>query len=107
MAIYMKWDGIDGAVTTAGLRELDRAELVPVGCRTRHRNGGARRGEPRGVRAELSEIVVTKRMDMSSTKLFMDAVAGELNTTVKIQFTTTTKDNVDTFPGLRARPTAG
>ena len=36
-------------------------------------------------------------MDKSSTKLFTDAVAGELSTTVKIKFTTTTKDKIDTF----------
>ncbi len=36
-------------------------------------------------------------MDKASTKLFMDAVAGDLSATVKFKFTTTTKDKVDTF----------
>ena len=45
----------------------------------------------------ISEIVITKRLDKSSTKLFMDAVAGDLSATVKFKFTTTTKDKVDTF----------
>ena len=41
--------------------------------------------------------MVTKRLDKASTKLFMDAVAGDLSATVKFKFTTTTKDKVDTF----------
>ena len=46
----------------------------------------------------VSEIVVTKRMDKASPELLMDAVAGQLNTTVKIAFTTTSKDEIDTVP---------
>ncbi len=45
----------------------------------------------------VSEVVVTKRMDKSSPKLFQDAVGGDLSTVVKFKFTTTTKDKVDTF----------
>ena len=39
----------------------------------------------------VSEIVVTKRMDGSSPGLWMDAVAGQLSTTVKFEFTTTSQ----------------
>lgn len=45
----------------------------------------------------ISEIVITKRLDKASTKLFMDAVAGALSATAKFKFTTATKDKVDTY----------
>ena len=44
--LHEVWMDIDGAVTTTGLREMDRAELVPMGRRSCHRDGGARRGDP-------------------------------------------------------------
>ena len=36
-------------------------------------------------------------MDIASVPLLMDATLGELNTTVKIKFTTTTKNELMTF----------
>ena len=97
MAIYMKWDGIDGAVTTHGFEKW--IELHSFQWGVGRAVGTAARGAATREASEpnLSEIVVTKRMDKSSTKLFMDAVAGDLSSTVKFKFTTTTKDKVDTF----------
>ena len=101
MAIYMNWDGIPGAVTTTGFEkwiELSSFQWgVGRGIGTAARGAASREAsEP-----NISEIVVTKRLDKASTKLFMDAVAGELSATVKIEFTTTNKDKVDTLPRLR------
>jgi type VI secretion system secreted protein Hcp len=45
----------------------------------------------------ISEIVVTKAMDSSSPGLWTDAVAGALDTTVKIAFTTTAKGDTTDF----------
>jgi len=45
----------------------------------------------------VSEIVVTKRMDGSSPGLWTDSVAGQLNTTVKIAFTTTSQGATTQF----------
>ena len=97
MAIYMKWDGIDGAVTTHGFEKW--IELHSFQWGVGRAVGTAARGAATREASEpnLSEIVITKRMDKSSTKLFMDAVAGDLSSTVKFKFTTTTKDKVDTF----------
>jgi len=93
----MKWDGIDGAVTTHGFEKW--IELHSFQWGVGRAVGTAARGAATREASEpnLSEIVVTKRMDKSSTKLFMDAVAGDLSSTVKFKFTTTTKDKVDTF----------
>ncbi len=97
MAIYMKWDGIDGAVTT---KEYEKwIELNSFQFGVGRAIGTAARGAATREASEpsISEITVSKRLDKSSTKLFMDAVAGDLSATVKFKFTTTTKDKVDTY----------
>ena len=40
---------------------------------------------------------MTKLGDVSTPKLFLDAVAGKLDNNVTIKFTTTTKGKVETF----------
>jgi type VI secretion system secreted protein Hcp len=97
VAIYMKWDGIDGAVTTQGFEKW--IELSSFQWGVGRAIGTAARGAATREATEpnISEVVVTKRLDKSSTKLFQDAVAGDLSSTVKFKFTTTTKDKVDTF----------
>ncbi len=45
----------------------------------------------------ISEVVISKRLDKASTKLFQDATGGDLSATVKFKFTTTTKDKVETY----------
>src|SRR4051794_18739393 len=97
MAIYMKFGSIDGAVTTKGFDKW--IELNSFQWGVGRAIGTAARGMETRESSEpsISEIVVTKRMDKSSTKLLMDAVAGDLSATVKFKFTTTTKDTVDTF----------
>jgi type VI secretion system secreted protein Hcp len=97
MSIYMKWDGIDGAVTTSGLEKWIELNSFQMGV-GRAIGTAARGSETREANEpSVSEVVITKRLDKSSTKLFMDAVAGDLSATVKFKFTTTTKDKVDTF----------
>jgi len=97
MAIYMSWDGIDGAVSTKGFEKW--IELNSFQWGVGRAIGTAARGAATREASEpnISEIVITKRLDKSSTKMFMDAVAGDLSTTVKFKFTTTTKDKVDTY----------
>jgi len=97
MAIYMKYGSIKGPVTTDGFKgwiELDSFQWG-VGRNV----GTAARGSTSREHSEpsLSEIVVTKRSDIASPKLFLDAVGGKLDTKVEIKFTTTTKGKVDTF----------
>jgi len=93
----MKWDGIDGAVTTTGFEKW--IELNSFQWGVGRAIGTAARGAATRDASEpnISEVVVSKRLDKSSTKLFMDAVAGDLSATVKFKFTTTTKDKVETY----------
>jgi type VI secretion system secreted protein Hcp len=93
----MQWDGIDGAVTTKGFEKWIELNSFQMGVG--RAIGTAARGAATREASEpsISEVVVTKRLDKASTKLFMDATAGDLSATVKFKFTTTTKDKVDTY----------
>lgn len=97
MAIYMKYGSIKGAVTTEGFK--DWIELTSFQWGVGRGIGTAARGSTSREHQEpaLSEVSVTKAMDVSSPKLFVESVAGELNNTVTIKFTTTTKNKVETF----------
>ena len=97
MSIYMNWDGAPGAVTTKGFEKWIEVSSFQWGV---GRNiGSAARGSKTREASEphFSEIVVTKVLDKATTKLFTEAVAGDLSKTVKFKFTTTTKDKVDTY----------
>ncbi len=97
MAIYMNWDGIPGAVTTAGHEKW--IELNSLQWGVGRAIGTAARGAMTREASEpnLSEIVITKVLDKASTKLFTEAVAGDLSKTVKIALTTTTAGKTDVY----------
>ena len=92
MAIYMQYGtAVTGDVTTEGWAkwiELNSFQWG-VGRGIGSASSGAT-GRESSI-PSISEIVVTKVMDSSSPGLWTDAVAGELNTLVKIVFTTTSK----------------
>jgi type VI secretion system secreted protein Hcp len=97
MAIYMKYGSINGDVTTQGFSQWIELESLDFGvgrCIASAARGSQNReaSEP-----NISEIVVTKKMDLASTGLIEDAWGGELNNTVTIKLTTTTKNGVLTF----------
>ena len=97
MAIYMKYGSIKGAVTTEGFKDWIELNSFQWGtgrgiASAAHSSTSRERSEP-----SLSEITVTKLMDVSSPKLFTESVAGELNNKVTITFTTTTKNTVEPF----------
>ena len=97
MAIYMNWDGAPGAVTTKGFEKWIEVHSFQWGV---GRNiGTAARGSKTREASEphFSEVTVTKVLDKATTKLFTEAVAGDLSKTVKFKFTTTTADKVDTY----------
>lgn len=97
MAIYMKYGSIKGAVTTDGFK--DWIELGSFQWGVGRAIGTAARGSTSREHSEpsLSEVTVTKVTDVSSPKLFLDAVAGKLDSKVTIKFTTTSKGAVTTF----------
>src|SRR5215203_4472158 len=97
MAIYMKYGSIKGPVTTDGFKDWIELESFHWGA-SRH-IGTAARGSTSREHSEptLAEVTVTKRTDVASPKLFLDSVAGKLDSKVEIKFTTTTKGKVETF----------
>jgi type VI secretion system secreted protein Hcp len=97
MAVYMKYGSIKGPVTTDGFK--DWIELQSFQWGVGRAIGTAARGSTSREHSEpsISEIVVTKLTDVASPKLFLDAVAGKLDSKVEVKFTTTTKGKVETF----------
>ena len=89
MAIYMKYDGIDGAVTHEGYEKwievgsfqfgVGRGISTPV--------GGAADRESSA--PSISEVIVTKVMDAASTELFKQSTAGADGKKVEICFIST------------------
>jgi|SRR5580704_17132449 type VI secretion system secreted protein Hcp len=105
MTIYLKYGSIKGAVTTEGFK--DWIELTSFQWGTNRAIGTAARGADSREHSEptLSEVTVTKPTDVSSPKLLLDAVAGQLNTEVLIKFTTTSKGKVETFLSFKLEDT--
>lgn len=97
MAIYMKFGSVNGAVTTKGFEKW--IELNSFQWGVGRAVGSAARGSTNreGSEPSISEVTVTKAMDIASNALFSDAVGGGLNTTVQLKFTTTTKDTITTY----------
>ena len=97
MAIYMKFGSVNGAVTTKGFEKW--IELSSFQWGVGRAVGTAARGSTNreGSEPSISEVTVTKVMDVASNALFSDAVGGDFSTTVQLKFTTTTKDTVTTY----------
>ena len=89
MAIYLKYDGIDGEVT-----QSDHTKWIEVhsfqfgigrGISTPTGNAANRESS----HASVSEVVVTTAMDSSSTKIFTESATGKDGKKVEIHFVTT------------------
>jgi type VI secretion system secreted protein Hcp len=89
MAIYVKYDGIDGEVTQQGHEKwievhsfqfgVGRGISTPVGS-AKNRESSA---------PSVSEVVITKEMDSASTELFKQSTAGADGKKVEIVFFST------------------
>jgi type VI secretion system secreted protein Hcp len=93
----MKYGDVGGSVTTDGFKDWIQLNSfqwgVGRGVSTPHGSEDTREGsEP-----SVSEVVVTKRMEKSSPKLWQDAVGGDFSAKVTIVFTSTTKDKVESY----------
>lgn len=97
MACYMKYGSVSGDVTTEGYQNW--IELESFEWSIARAIGSAARGLENREASEpsISEIIVTKRMDTGSTGLVQDAWGGELNNSVTIKVTSTTKNGVTDF----------
>jgi len=97
VAIYMKFGDIKGSVTTDGFKDWIELGSFQWGV-GRSVNSAAKGSDTReGSEPSVSEVVVTKRMDKASPKLWQDAVGGDFSKEVTIAMTTTTKDKVEVY----------
>lgn len=99
MAIYMKFGDIKGQVTTDGFKDWIELHSFQYGARRSVSTGAGGAGRE-GAHPQISDIVVTKKFDVASPKLYQDAVAGAFSTKVEIKLTTTTKNKIDTYLAL-------
>jgi type VI secretion system secreted protein Hcp len=98
VAIYLKYDGVEGNVTTKGFEK--QIELITASYGSGRSIGMSARTDVNRGHAEphLSEISIAKMWDdMASVKLFEDAIAGVGNKNATLSFTTTSKNTVMAF----------
>jgi type VI secretion system secreted protein Hcp len=96
MAIYMKIDGIDGQVTTAGhVKWIELHSAQYNVSRAVHTGAGGANRE--GSHPTINDITISKVFDVASTHLYREAVAGSFDKKVKIAFTATTKGKTETY----------
>jgi len=96
MPIYMKFGDIAGEVTTEGYKDWIELNSFQYGV-GRAVSSGAGGGTRESSAPNISEIVVTKHFDKSSSKLYQNSVAGTFDTKVEIKMNTTTKNKTETF----------
>lgn len=93
MAIYMKYAGIDGSVSTAGFEKWIELDSVQFGHARAISSGGRDR---KAVVPAVSEITVSKEHDAASSSLFRESLTGQ-GKAATISFTTTGKDKMTKY----------
>lgn len=89
MAIYMKYDGIDGEVTEGEHEKWIELNSFQFGVGRGMSSPTGNAANREASQASVSEVVITKLMDESSSKLFTESVVGETGKTVKLDFVAT------------------
>ncbi|MCK8785138.1 type VI secretion system tube protein Hcp [Roseomonas sp. NAR14] len=90
MTIYLKYEGIDGDVTSNGFEKFIEVHSAQLGV---GRGISSTHGRGEGVREasipSISELVVTKTFDRSSSLLIQQALKGPLDKKVELHFVRT------------------
>lgn len=84
MPLYMKYNDIEGDVTTAGYEKWIELSSVNWGAKRDILLPMNKSADREATLPTVSEISVTKIMDKSSCGLFEEAVGGVMDSTVKI-----------------------
>lgn len=104
MPIYMKYDGIDGQVTSAGHEKWIELESCQLGVNRMITSPSGRGANREASAPSVSEIVVTKMQDSASANLFKASLWGE-GKLVKIDFCKTDKDKLENYLQLELENT--
>jgi type VI secretion system secreted protein Hcp len=98
MAIFMQYgSSIKGNVTTEGFANWIELNSLQWGTGRAMTTPTSKATAREASAPSISEVTVTKQLDPSSNGLFTDAVAGEMNTSCVIAFTTTTAGQTTEF----------
>jgi type VI secretion system secreted protein Hcp len=100
----MKFDGIDGDVTAKGYEKYIELDSAQVGVNRSITNASGRGVNREASAPSISEIVVTKKEDNASAKLFKESLQGE-GKKVEIHFCTNDAGQVQTFQKLELENT--
>jgi type VI secretion system secreted protein Hcp len=107
MAIYLKLDGVEGDITTKGFEKQIEVLRFSFGANRNIMTASRRDTNRESAEPSLSEISLVKLWDAtSSSKLFEEAVAGKLNHTATITFTTTSEGSVEKYLEIELTDTA-
>jgi len=98
MAIYLKYDGIDGDVTTKGYEKQIEILSATLAASRSIRISARREVNRETSEPSMSELHLAKEWDpVSSSKLFEESVAGKLNHKAVITFTNTVEGSVEKY----------
>jgi type VI secretion system secreted protein Hcp len=89
MAIYLKYDGIDGEATHQDHQKWIDIQSLQFGFGRAISTPTGAAGNREASQPSVSEVVVTKMMDAASPKLFTEAVTGNAGKTVNIDLVST------------------
>lgn len=99
MAIYMKYDGVDGDVTETGHPQWIELHAVAWGVGRGISTAVGSAAERESGAPSVSEVVVEKENDIATGKLMQEALGGH-GKTVTIDFTRTDKNKQDIYLSL-------
>lgn len=97
MSVYMKFQGINGAVTTKGYEKWIECSSFNFGLGRAIGTAARSSINREGSEPHFSEVMVTKPYDVASVKLIEDGWGGHLDNKVEFKFTTTVKDGVQHY----------
>lgn len=96
MAIFMQIEGIDGTVTAKGHEKWIDCSSMQWGVGRAISNSVGTMDDREASKPSISEISITKQMDLSSTALFTEATIGK-GKKVVIHLCKTGSDEIETY----------
>jgi type VI secretion system secreted protein Hcp len=107
MAIYLKFDGVEGDVTTKGFEKQIEILSFSFGAKRNIKTAARKDTNRENDEPRLSGVSLVKLWDAtSSPKLFEESVAGKLNHKATITFTTTSEGAVEKYLEIELSDTA-
>lgn len=97
MAIYLEYEGVKGNVTADGFKDLIAVQTVDFGVSRGVSMVPGNLSNRETTRPTLSEISLTKIMDISASRLFKESVSGSSGKKVVIKFVSTGSDKLVEF----------